>query len=220
MQSSRLLSSAAGVGPKYRLIYFNLMGRAETARMMFKVAGVEFEDFRIEQKRWSEFKHMAPQGLLPVLEVDGKTLPQSGAINRYLARELGFYGDNNWEASKIDAVVETIGDCLHDLDIWWMIKNIDIRNKLQKHHEEKLIPRALERLNELLEENNEGSGFFVGNRISLADIHAMNYITLTLPMLHHIKAGDTFPKLGDHSRRIANIPQIRDWIKERPSSNL
>jgi glutathione S-transferase len=32
-----------------------------------------------------------PQNALPVLTVDGKMLPQSGAIHRYLARKLGIY---------------------------------------------------------------------------------------------------------------------------------
>ncbi|PIK56370.1 S-crystallin SL11 [Apostichopus japonicus] len=219
MHSLRLISSSS-TGPIYRLIYFNLKGRAETSRMMFKVAGVEFEDFRIDQKRWAEFKHMAPQGILPVLEVNGKKLPQSGAINRYIARELGFYGCNNWEASRIDAVVETIGDCLHDLDIWWMIRDLDVRNKLQKHHEGKLIPKALARLDQLLEENSEGRGFLVGDKISLADIHAMNYIHDYLPTLHNIKAEDSFPRLGDHARRIAEVSQIKEWIKIRPFSKF
>lgn len=202
--------------PRYRLIYFNLKGRAETARMMFKAAEVDFEDFRIEQKRWSEFKHMAPQGLLPVLEVNGKKLPQSGAINRYLARELGFYGRNNWESSMVDAVVETIEDCTHDLDIWWMLKDLDVRNKLQRHHEERLIPRALKRLNQLLEDNKGGDGYFVGDKLSLADVHAFNYINDYLPYLHNIKASDGFPKLGEHCTRISQVPQIKDWLETRP----
>lgn len=34
--------------PKYKLTYFNFRAKGEIIRLMFKVAGVPFEDFRIE----------------------------------------------------------------------------------------------------------------------------------------------------------------------------
>lgn len=40
----------------YKLIYFNAMGRGEGPRLMFKVAGIEFEDYRIPDENWPEFK--------------------------------------------------------------------------------------------------------------------------------------------------------------------
>ena len=44
--------------PKYKLTYFPLRGRAESIRIVFAVAGVEFEDNRIDPKEWfTELKH-------------------------------------------------------------------------------------------------------------------------------------------------------------------
>lgn len=34
------------MSPRYRLIYFDARGVAERARLMFAIAGVEYEDFR------------------------------------------------------------------------------------------------------------------------------------------------------------------------------
>lgn len=42
---------------KYKLTYFNLRGRAEIPRLIFAVAGQEFEDVRIDGKTdWPSLK--------------------------------------------------------------------------------------------------------------------------------------------------------------------
>ena len=51
-----------------------------------------------------------PFGQVPVLEVDGKRLAQSDTIARYLARQHGLAGQNDWEQSLADMYV----DCIYD----------------------------------------------------------------------------------------------------------
>ena len=46
-----------------------------------------------------------------MLEVDGKQLFQTHAIARYLAREFGLTGTNNFEMAQVDL----FGDCVDDL---------------------------------------------------------------------------------------------------------
>lgn len=52
-----------------------------------------------------------PFGQVPVLEVDGKMLAHSHTIARYLARQHGLAGQNDWEQSTADMYV----DCIYDL---------------------------------------------------------------------------------------------------------
>lgn len=47
---------------------------------------------------------------LPVLEVDGKRINQSVAICRYLAKQFGLAGKDDWENLEIDAIVDSIND--------------------------------------------------------------------------------------------------------------
>jgi glutathione S-transferase len=51
-----------------------------------------------------------PFGKLPVVEVDGKKVYQSIAICRYLGRQAGIAGSNDWEALQIDMAVDTLND--------------------------------------------------------------------------------------------------------------
>ena len=42
--------------PKYKLTYFNAMGRAELARLIFALKGVQYEDVRIDKAEWPKLK--------------------------------------------------------------------------------------------------------------------------------------------------------------------
>lgn len=44
---------------EYKLQYFNMMGRAEPARLIFAYAGVQYTDERVEKSAWPEIKASA-----------------------------------------------------------------------------------------------------------------------------------------------------------------
>lgn len=58
---------------------------------------------------FSRFTAM-PMGQMPVLSVDGKKVHQSVAMSRYLAKQVGLAGADDWENLMIDTVVDTIND--------------------------------------------------------------------------------------------------------------
>merc|ERR1712194_93455 len=74
-----------------KLSYFNIEGLAESVRLTFKVAGLPFEDNRFSFEEWAELKLKMPNRQVPVLEMNGKTLTQSGAMIRYLGVQNGMY---------------------------------------------------------------------------------------------------------------------------------
>lgn len=51
-----------------------------------------------------------PFGMLPVLEIDGKPVGQSNAIARYLAKQCGLAGRDEWESLQCDMLVDTLTD--------------------------------------------------------------------------------------------------------------
>src|SRR6187549_2390098 len=91
--------------PKLKLIYFDFHGgRGEPARLALAMGGIPFEDDRVPPSEWERRKPNTPFGALPVLEVDGQTLAQSNAINRYVGKLTDLYPTDAWQAALCDEV--------------------------------------------------------------------------------------------------------------------
>ncbi|XP_002731490.1 S-crystallin SL11-like [Saccoglossus kowalevskii] len=206
--------------PKYKLHYFNGRGRAETCRLLFAQAGVEYEDKRYTREEWATVKtgDKFQLGHMPVLEVDDTVLSQSNAIARYLSREYGFSGKTNLETAQIDMIVDTMVDIVTAFGKAWFEK--DEKKKAEMLEEGKantLIPK-LSALEKGLIANNGGDGFFVGDNVSLADltfVTSHDMISLMVP-----DALDTFPKLKSLCSRVLALPRIAEWVKKRPESTF
>lgn len=203
--------------PSYKLIYFDARGRAETARIIFKLAGVEFEDKRIVLEEWADFKSKTPFGMLPFLEVDGKQLSESKAIYRYLAREFGFYGSNNWENSQVDSILDMLEDLHQYVGKLYTCEDPDERDKLL-HQYRTTVEKTLRNLEKKLKLNHNGDGYFVGDKITVADIGLFCDITLVNTMTGGDDSTKDFPKLLALYERVGREKNIADWVAVRPDT--
>ncbi|XP_039274780.2 hematopoietic prostaglandin D synthase-like [Styela clava] len=200
---------------KYRIIYFNLMARAELARLILVQAGVEFEDVRVTQEEWAKMKPDTPFGQLPLLEVDGVQYCQSPAICSYLARKYNLLGKTPEETMR----AEMIGFCMGD-----MMMKLPFTEKDEKKKEEAfkeafttVIPPLLQKLEALLKQNDGGDGYFV-SQLSTADLAWMmssHFLGKMCPDL--LK---TVPKLSALAKKIEDLPKISEWIKSRPQTPI
>jgi len=98
------------MSPTYKLTYFNVKALAENICFLLSYGGTEFEDHRIEREKWAQLKPSTPVGKTPVLEIYGNQIHQFAAVCRYLAKQFGLNGSNDWEALDIDAIVDTFTD--------------------------------------------------------------------------------------------------------------
>lgn len=94
---------------KLKLTYFSGPGgRAEPARLALTIAGIDFEDDRIDAKDWmAKYKASTPAGALPVLKVTEQddrvsVVTQSSAILRYIGKLTGHYPEDPLLALKVD----------------------------------------------------------------------------------------------------------------------
>ncbi|ETN82801.1 glutathione S-transferase protein [Necator americanus] len=105
----------------YKLTYFPIRGRAECARQIFALAGREYEDVRLTHEQFAAARPNLPFGQLPVLEVDGKQLSQSLAINRFLARQFGFAGKTAFEEALVDSLADQFADYLTEVKPYFLV---------------------------------------------------------------------------------------------------
>ncbi|KAJ8953210.1 hypothetical protein NQ317_000029 [Molorchus minor] len=105
------------MSPHYKLTYFNSRGRAEHIRFIFAYAGVEYEDERIPKEKWPEVKKSTKYVVKNTIwnASDSTVLMESAVarsaqVARYLAREYGLAGKNEWESLQCDVFVDTLGD--------------------------------------------------------------------------------------------------------------
>lgn len=201
---------------KYKLTYFNMMGRAEPARMMFAYKGVKYEDYRIEQDKWPEYKSKMPFGQIPVLEVDGKTLSQSQAINRYLGRTFGMVGANDFEAAQCDMLVDGLTDVMMNLRPWFMEKDEDKKKQIWTTFENEHAKPFLTLYEKFLKTN--GTGHFVGKTMTWADIVLFNAISWWGHA--HPTMLQSHPELTKFVHMVSAEPKIKHWIETRPKTNM
>ncbi|KAK7863745.1 hypothetical protein R5R35_011148 [Gryllus longicercus] len=204
------------MAPKYKVTYFNGMALGEPIRFILSHAGKEFEDIRIDLEQWSTLKKDVPFGKIPTLEVDGKTAHQSVSICRFLGREFGLAGENNWEGLQIDAVVDTIQDLRIAFADFMYAENKTVKAQKKEKLINETLPFYLSRLDEQVEING---GYFVNNKLSWADLY---FAAIT----EYLKGGleddfiSQYPNLKVLAEKVWNLPRIKAWREKRPKTQL
>ena len=203
-----------------KLIYFNLMGRAETARLILAQAGVSYEDKRIKKEEWPALKASLPMGQLPVLEVDGKTIGQSMAIARYCAKRFGLAGKDELEGALADQAVDQVSDFLDE--VIKVMKEPEEAKKAEMGKQLKVekLPALLASMEKLLK--GQGGKYFAGSSLTWADIVVYQLVSLKVPRPNQPKAlieeSDLTgcPAISALVATVGALPNIKKWEQTRP----
>ncbi|GMS83319.1 hypothetical protein PENTCL1PPCAC_5494 [Pristionchus entomophagus] len=202
--------------PKYELYYFAIRGLGEVPRQLLALAGVEYTNIRVEDEAWEEgsIKRKMPFGQMPVLFIDDKPLPQSLAINRYLAKLCGLAGKTPFETALVDAMADLWKDFNDEFEIYWDIKlgweEGDVK-AAKTRHAVPAVHKFFPMITKTIKESR--SGFLVGDSLTWVDVLVANYadeINLEEPAL----IAD-YPEILAHKERIHAIHALKKWIKNR-----
>ena len=153
------------------LHYFQGKGLAQQIRLMLWEAGVQYEERYVDTKEKLEALRTNNDLLfqqLPLLEIDGLKLVQSGAIVRYIARKYNMYGKSAADYVHCDMLADGIKDMLSKLAGY----PFQTDKEAFKAQIKPLLPTYLNCFTNYLSRNNnqEMKGFLLGDILTFADI--------------------------------------------------
>ena len=194
--------------------------RAEVLRVSLFIKDIPFEDIRVSRE---EFIHMIKTGFLPngkrspfhqlpVMEVDGEIIGQTGAIARYCGKISNLYPDDMLKAAKIDQIIDAATDITNVVSP--TIREKDEVKKIEdrKILVNKLLPRWFRYLENLLLEDD--STWFV-KKMTIADIAMWRLLGwLTSGIIDGIPTSiiDDFPKLKNIHHQVHTHPKVQEWM--------
>ncbi len=192
--------------------YFDFPGsRGEEVRLALAIAGVDFEDRRIDRATFARMKPDLPFGQVPTLEIDGHgVFAQCNAILRLVGRRYGLHPEDPFEAARHDALLDAGEELRQRIAATGRIEDPAARRTARQALARDYLPiwgGGVERL------IGEGP-FAAGARPSVADVK--------LHMLERWVNGggvddvpadalDAFPKLKALSEAVRRHPAVLAW---------
>eukprot|EP01029_Cantina_marsupialis_P003387 TRINITY_DN1320_c0_g1_i2.p1 TRINITY_DN1320_c0_g1~~TRINITY_DN1320_c0_g1_i2.p1 ORF type:complete len:201 (+),score=55.75 TRINITY_DN1320_c0_g1_i2:81-683(+) len=197
--------------PSYKLTYFNVCGRGEVSRLIFALAGVDFEDIRLEHAEFGKKKANGDFlfGQLPVLEVDGKMIAQSATINRYLARKLNLMPETAEQEADGDMLLEHLRDIVTKVaPILFPKPDMEVFDKVYSES----CYSMFKQMDCLMTEE-----FVAGPKITYFDLDIYHNLNMfILPFARTFKKD--FPKIYERVVRVGEVKEIKEWVEKRPKT--
>jgi len=197
---------------KPKLLYFDApVSRGEECRLALHIAGVDFEDVRIQRQDWPAIKPKMPFGSVPVLEIEGRpALAQSNAILTFVGRQHGLHPTDLFEAARHEAVMAHVEDLRTNVSPTIRIADESEKRKAREALVESYLPNWADKT-----ERQLGTGpFFAGEKLHVVDIKLhmavrwfsggkVDYIPAT------IFAG--YPKLNRLHDAVRDDARVKAW---------
>uniref|UniRef100_A0A0K0FSK0 glutathione transferase n=1 Tax=Strongyloides venezuelensis TaxID=75913 RepID=A0A0K0FSK0_STRVS len=199
----------------YKLSYFcGIRGLGEPARLMFKHAGVDFEDILIDKKDWPSLKSTTPFGQVPVLEVDGTQIAQSFAIYKFLAKRFNLCPGNDVDQALADSIAEYVRE--FDSKTHGYIGIVLGYREGDKDAEWKngVVP-AVEQYFPVITNwlKNAGNGYLTKAGLSWIDFYAAERLGNVVNKCKEI--AEKYPEIKSYVDGVYSLPSVKDYIASR-----
>ncbi|KAG0313501.1 hypothetical protein BGZ99_008848 [Dissophora globulifera] len=212
----------------YELHYFPIHGLGATSRAILCLAGADWRDREQSFETWKDDKLSTPFGWLPILTIRGsssnfgsdkekssdhadkvlQTIPEADVIERYLAKQFGFFGSTHEEELQISIFLsQTI--TIYNV---WIFRVV---NRGQAGHLDDVLKPFLEislktwikNCERYLAENGQ-NGHFVGDKTSIADIKT----AVILDMFLAVQGSDVYL----NSRDAPGLWKLKQLVDTHP----
>ncbi|KAG0271975.1 Glutathione S-transferase S1 [Linnemannia exigua] len=164
----------------FKLLYFPIHSSGATTREILSIAEAKWEN--LVPSDWEKEKEKTPFNVLPVLFITSQTnkdiilAEAAGVIEQYLAKQFRLMGCNDYEENLIKSFHSSTAS-LHSLHATTVafIPDRDARKRAMEVFRDGPF-RAWVTLHEKHLRDNGSNGYYVGDKLSLADIRTANFI--------------------------------------------
>ncbi|MGH8279910.1 MAG: glutathione S-transferase family protein [Gammaproteobacteria bacterium] len=196
---------------KPRLIYFDApISRGEECRLALHLAGIDFDDVRIQRDAWPALKGQTPYGAMPVLELPGyPPLAQTNAILVLIGRRHGLHPRDDFEAAQHEGMMQHVEDLRAALGPTLHVSDVE-----KKTTREALVAGYLPAWASAAERNITAGPFFAGAKINVVDIKLFKAVQwLSSGALDHIPMTifASYPKLTGVYEAVREHPGVKSW---------
>jgi glutathione S-transferase len=152
---------------KPKLTYFDApVSRGEECRLALHLAGIDFEDVRINPAAWKAMKEQTPYGGLPVLELPERLpLAHSNAILVMIGRLHGLHPADDFEAARHEGMMQHVEDLRGVVG-----PTIRMGDAEKKAAREAMVEGYLPAWARSAEKNIPGEPFFGGAKLNVVDL--------------------------------------------------
>ncbi|KAG0208590.1 Glutathione S-transferase S1 [Mortierella sp. GBA30] len=214
-EASRILES----DPKsveYELLYFEISCLGATARNILSYGKCKWQD-RFP-KEWNEQEEFdCPFGVMPVLIVKSEegeaVLAESIVVDMYLGEKLKLLGSNKYEEQTIKAFYSSIHYLRERSLMRTTWTDADKRKAAFETFTTKMVPWWI-KVHEQHLERNGGNGHYIGDKLTLADIHLVGVLDhfAELPRGEEIIAlFKASPLIWNVREAVLKNPEIAAW---------
>ncbi len=189
---------------KYTLHYFGINGRAVIPRAILTYAKANWTNAVVKQEDWPKLKTsgLCEYEQLPVLEVDGKKLCESQAINLFLGETFKLMGKNPEENYQITNLLMTFDDYMGQ--VFGVLfcpdeaKKAELRTKAQEK-----VKFFLGKFEKRYVDLGKGK-YFLGDKFTLADIYLATALPAAIDVLGFKECPfkQVAPNLGELVNRV------------------
>jgi prostaglandin-H2 D-isomerase / glutathione transferase len=195
-----------------KLTYFDApVSRGEECRLALHVAGVEFEDVRVQMADWAALKPQMPFGALPVLEMPGQpALGHSNAILVLIGRRYGLHPKDDFEAARHEAMMSHVEDLRAAVGPTLWIKDEAEKKKAREALASTFLPNWAAST-----EKHLGDGpFFAGATLHVVDLKLYMAVRwFAGGKVDHIPATifAAYPKLNRLFEAVRDDARVKAW---------
>jgi len=199
----------------YKLTYFDApVSRGEECRLALHLAGLPFEDERLNRDQWAARKESTPFGALPVLTVDGRQLAQSNAILRFIGSQHGLHPAEPFEAALHESVLCAVEDLRTRMQPIIRIKD----EAEKKRARQEAASGYLQEWGAAIERQIGAGPFLAGAKACVADLKLFVAAgTYLKGSIDYIPADvfRAFPKLLRLIEAVKQHPRVVEWYARK-----